>query len=326
MNKALDGVGVFSIIGNFMFEILLLIGTGLLLLIAGAEGLVKGSTTLAFRLGLTPLVIGLTVVAFGTSAPELLVSLQATFSGETDLALGNVVGSNIGNIALILGIAALLKPLQVKLQVVRREVPIMLGATLTLMVMLLDGSLSRWEGAILFAGLLAYLVFSLKVQAREGETEIPPGLRRSGKVWVALGLTGIGLVGLVVGAALFIKGAVGLAERFEVPSVVIGLTIVAIGTSLPELATSVVAAFRGKGDIAIGNVVGSNIFNILGILGITALLHPLSGSSLTAFDLGAMLLSALLILPLLYTGFTLNRWEGGVLVSGYVFYVYTVFP
>lgn len=307
-----------------MVNIILVVG-GLVLLYFGAEGLVRGAASLALRFGLTPLVVGLTVVAFGTSAPELVVSIGTALEGRGALAIGNVVGSNIANIALILGVSVLIQPVRVQLQLLRFDVPLMIGVSALLTVLLLDGSLSRPEGALLFAGLVAYTSFNVWQSRREQATvqnEFSEGVpAASGSavrdmVWVVVGL---GL--LIVGARLLVTGAVAMAEAAGLSEAFIGLTIVAVGTSLPELATSIVAAVRDEGDIAVGNVIGSNVFNILSILGLSALLVPLDRGGIALFDLGVMLALALLLLPLMRTGFRLTRWEGALLFASYVAYV-----
>lgn len=304
-----------------MLLLLLSMLAGLLLLTAGAEGLVRGGASGARRLGLSPLVIGLTVVAFGTSTPELVVSLRAGLSGESAIALGNVVGSNIGNIALILGGAALIAPLRVQAQVVRTDVPIVIGVSLLLIALLADGRLGRLDGALLAAGIIAYTLITVWLARREKtpgvqaefEESLPPP--RSAWLDVLFVVGGLGL--LMVGAHLLVQGAVSIAEQLGVSSMVIGLTVVGIGTSLPELATSFVAAARGEGDIAIGNVVGSNIFNILGIIGPTALIQPFPATDLRLVDGGVMVGLAVLLLPVMRSGYVISRWEGAVLLALY---------
>ena len=304
------------------------IAAGLVLLYGGAEGLVRGSAALALRAGLTPLVVGLTVVAFGTSSPELVVSVQAALAGRGDLAVGNVVGSNIGNVALILGLSVLIRSMAVKAQLLRLDVPVMVVVSVLLWGLLSDGRLGRPEGLVLVVGVVAYTLFNLWQARREtaaaqraGEAGLPPP---QGPLWRdALFIAG-GLALLVLGANLLVDGSVDVARRFGLSEAVIGLTIVAIGTSMPELATSVVAAFRGEGDIAIGNVVGSNIFNVLGILGAAALVQPLEIEGISPVDLAAMTLVAALLLPLMRTGFRLVRWEGGLLLALYAAYVHYV--
>lgn len=307
---------------------LLLLAVGLVLLYVGAEGLVRGSAALAVRLGLTPLVVGLTVVAFGTSSPELVVSLNAALAGRGTLAVGNVVGSNICNVGLILGLSALIRPMKVQAQLIRLDVPIVIGCSLLLVALLFDGGLGRVEGALLGLGLAGYVAFSL-YHARKEKPEVQETISgvaraRRGAAWVEGVFVVAGLGALVAGADLFVGGAVVVAERLGVNQAVVGLTVVALGTSLPELATSVVAAIRDEGDLAIGNVIGSNIFNILGILGLTALAHPVQREGIDLLDLGVMTAAALLLLPLMRSGFRLNRWEGALLLAcygGYVFYL-----
>lgn len=303
---------------------------GLLLLPLGAEGLVRGSTGLALRMGVTPLAIGLTVVAFGTGSPELVVSIEAARAGNSGIALGNVVGSNIGNIALVLALAALAKPMPVRSELIRREVPLMIGVTLLLCVLLLDGELSRLEGLFLVLGAVAYTAFAYWMAKREeadaaceefDEACAAPE-RRS--VLLDVAFVGAGLVALVLGAQLLLKGAVSVAETLGISEVVIGLTIVAVGTSLPELATSVLASVRDEPDVAYGNVIGSNVLNILAVLGVTALISPFDTSGLRPIDLAVMVATAVLLLPLMWRGRILNRWEGALLLVGYAAYIYSL--
>jgi cation:H+ antiporter len=298
---------------------------GLLLLTLGAEALVRGAASLARRAGLSPLVIGLTVLAYGTSAPELVVSLQAAIGGNPDIALGNVVGSNISNIGLILGGAALLSPIRVQAQVLRLDLPIMVGVSGLLLGLLWDEVIGRLNGVVLVLGAGAYTL----IRVWGGGEEADPSVRsefedgvpdRLGWGWDAL-LGAGGLALLVLGARILVDGAVAIASGLGVPTVVIGLTVVAIGTSLPELATSLVAALRGHSDLALGTVVGSNIVNILGILGATACVEPIAASGLTVLDAGVLVGFAVLMLPLLRSGFRVARWEGGVLLGTYAAYV-----
>jgi cation:H+ antiporter len=303
---------------------------GFVLLIGGAELLVRGASQLAADLGISPLVIGLTVVAFGTSAPELAVSVLSAHSGQAGIALGNVVGSNICNVLLILGLSALVAPLVVARQVVRLEVPIMIGVSLLLLLFALDGIIGPWEGGLFFAGVIVYTVWTVRRSRRENREqsppeEAPPAGGRSGRGVQILQIAG-GLVLLGVGSKWLIDGAVSVASYFGVSDLVIGLTVVAIGTSLPELATSVLASLRGQRDIAVGNVVGSNIFNILVVLGLTAIFAPagvpVPQSALT-FDLPVMLAVAVACLPIFLTGHLIARWEGGLF---FVYYLaYTLF-
>lgn len=311
-------------------EIVLYIVGGLIMLFVGAEGLIRGSSNLAIKIGITPLVVGLTVVAFGTSTPELVVSLKAALLGNSSISLGNVVGSNIANIALILGVAALIKPLDVHAKVIMREIPIMIGLSLLLILFLIDGEISFIDGLILFIGLIVYVVVNVLMVRKEKNSEVDLEFKEGLKsklgipVSIILMIAGLGL--LILGANLFVQGAVAIARLFNVSDAIIGLTIVAIGTSLPELITSIVAAYKNEADIAIGNVVGSNIFNILGILGITALIIPISSAGISYIDLGVMFLTALILLPLSKTGLKITRIEGALLLGGYAGFIYFLIP
>jgi cation:H+ antiporter len=297
---------------------------GLALLYFGGEWLIRGASTLAIRLGVSSLAIGLTVVAFGTSAPELVVSVDAALSGANDVAVGNVVGSNIANIALILGLAALLRPAKVEAKILRVDAPIMILVSFALLAVMADGRASRLEGCLLLVGLTAYTVFTFweagreSQQVREEFASAAPE-PRAGASASALFVVA-GFASLVVGGHLLVTAAVELATLLGMSQAAIGLTIVAIGTSLPEFATSVMASLRGNGDIAIGNVVGSNIFNILGILGLTAVIHPLELGAITWLDLGAMVGFACVLGVLLLTRLQLGRAEGAFLLAGYISY------
>jgi cation:H+ antiporter len=308
----------------------LLLG-GFVALVVGGEILVRGASHLAGALGISPLVIGLTVVAFGTSAPELAVGVASALDGEPDIALGNVVGSNIANVLLVLGLAALVTPLAAGLRVVRREVPIMIAASLVFWLMALSGSIRRIEGLLLLVAIVVYTA-SLVRGARHEEQETPDaGVEAEALVERApraLGgnivLVGAGLVGLVVGASWIVDGATAVATTLGVPEVVIGLTIVAVGTSLPEITTSVVAGLRGHRDLAVGNVVGSCIFNLMMVLGVTALVSPEPVTvtpSLLALDVPLMVAAAAACLPIMYTGLTVDRREGVLLLAFYVAYI-----
>ena len=301
----------------------LIAGLGLLYL--GAQILVKGGAALALRLGLNALVVGLTVIAYGTSSPEMVVSVSASLQDNGAIAIGNVVGSNICNIALILGVCALVSPLSASAQIIRREIPIMIGVAVLLAAMLWDEQLSRLEGGVLFAGIVVYTVLTVrearaetkgKAEQEYGE-DFPAGSMGLGKS-VLLVVAGLGV--LVVASQLFVGGAVVLAKSWGVTEAVIGLTVVAVGTSMPELATSLVAAVRGHGDVAIGNVVGSNIFNVLGILGIAALINPIDTSGLSRVDLATMVVAALAMLPAARSGGVISRLEGAVLLFAYFGY------
>ncbi|MES2540358.1 MAG: calcium/sodium antiporter [Pseudomonadota bacterium] len=245
---------------------------GLVILVAGGEFLVRGASSIARAFHLSPLLIGLTIVGFGTSAPELIVSVQAALADQPGIAIGNVIGSNIGNVLLILGISALIAPLIIPGRKLWRDLAFMLAATATIWVMLLDGQVTRLDGLILLVGLAAFLTVAFT--AGSGH---PPegGTETFGPNWKPWVMTGAGLVALVIGAGFLVDSATTIAREFGISEAVIGLTIVAVGTSLPELATSVIAAFRKHTEIAVGNIVGSNIFNIFGILGLTALIAPI---------------------------------------------------
>jgi cation:H+ antiporter len=302
---------------------LVLLALGLVLLIAGAEVLVRGASSLAVSAGITPVVIGLTVVAFGTSAPELAVSLQASLSGRADVAVGNVVGSNIANILLILGIAGLIAPLAVTRQIIRVDVPVMIAASFLLLWLADNGVISTLEGGVLFAGLVGYLVLQLRL-GRSGEANGEEvGAVRGG--WpLAVGFVLAGLALLVLGSRWLVEGAVAIATAMGVSQLVIGLTVVAIGTSLPEVATTVMAVLRGERDMAVGNVIGSNLFNILSILGISALAAPGGvpvAQAAIRFDLPVMVAVAVATLPIVLTGQRVGRWEGALFLGYYLSYL-----
>jgi len=312
-------------------ELALMLAGGLAALIAGAQLLVRGAGKLALGFGISPLVVGLTVVAFGTSSPELAVSVRSTWSGQVDIALGNVVGSNIFNVLFILGASALVSPLVVSVQVIRQEVPIMIAASLLLLGATLDGGLNQVEGLVFVAGLAAYTIF-LVIQSRRTmpapeagmAAANPPSPAWDDRLAAQLLLIGGGLALLVAGSNWLVEAAVFLARQFGISELVIGLTIIAAGTSLPEVATSLLATLRGDRDIAVGNVVGSNVFNILGVLGLSALVAPVSlpvAPSLAAFDLPVMIAVAIACLPVFFTGRTIARWEGAVFLGYYVAYV-----
>ncbi len=312
-------------------DILLTIG-GLLLLVIGAEGLVRGASGLAFRLGLTPLVIGLTVVAWGTSLPELLVSTVAALNDKGNVAAGNVVGSNIVNVCVILGVAAMICPIKVQFQLLRFDTPVMIGATLLAIWFFSDRSLDRDEGIVLLLLLVVYTTINVIMARRQTNAEVnqefDDTVPKSGKrgvifdiLFVAAGLTALGF-----GSNWLVAGASGIARALGISEVVIGLTIVALGTSFPELVTSIVAALRKAPDIALGNVIGSNISNIFAILGGAAVISPFPASGITAIDLGVMLGCALLLIPILKTGLVVGRREGIVLVCVYVGYCAWLWP
>ncbi len=305
---------------------------GLVLLVAGAEVLVRGAAKLAAQFGISPLVIGLTVVAFGTSAPETAVSVQASLNGSGDIAIGNVVGSNIANVLLILGMTALVAPLVVSRQLIRLDVPIMIGASLVTFGLAWDGQLSRIDGAILFSAVVIYTLFLVISSRRENAAGADDefakefGLDEPAKPHAGLinaGLVLGGLVLLVVGSNFLVEGAVALARTLGLSELVIGLTVIAIGTSLPELATSIMAAFRGERDIAVGNIVGSNIFNLLCVLGLASLVSPQAigvSSNALAFDFPVMIAVAVACLPIFFAGYCIKRWEGALFLAYYVAY------
>jgi cation:H+ antiporter len=311
-------------------DILFLIG-GLVLLYYGAEWLVGGSASLALRFGVSPLVAGLTVVAYGTSMPELVVSIKSAFSGQPGLALGNIVGSNLFNVGIILGLAALIQPIRVDLRVVRFDIPVMLAISVLFALMLQTAQLERWMGAVLVVLLVTYTVWQIRSSRRKHDPKIEEEFKDAVKPYAKSALADmfwvvIGIVVLSLGGRLLVDGGVGIARAIGVSETVIGLTIVAAGTSAPELAATLVAAFKKEADIAVGNIVGSNIFNILSVGGISSLIHPLDARSITHTDIYAMLLISALMLPLAWSGFVLKRWEGIVLLASYGIYFYLMWP
>ncbi len=304
---------------------------GLVFLIVGAEALVRGASRLAALLGISPLVIGLTVVAFGTSSPELAVSIKAALSGQTGIAVGNVVGSNIFNVLFILGLSALIVPLVVSQPLVRLDVPLMIVLSVVLMIFSLDGNFSRMDGVLLVAGLAVYVWFLIKQSrkaggklkdeyAREFGSQAGGGTHRIQNLALVLG----GLALLVLGARWLVDSAVALARYLGVSELVIGLTIVAAGTSLPEVVTSVIAALRGERDIAVGNVVGSNIFNIMAVIGMASIVAPAGiavSPATSKFDIPVMIVVAFACLPMFFTGGVISRKEGALLLVYYVAYI-----
>ncbi len=309
---------------------ILLFVLGLGFLVIGAEALVRGSSRMASALGISPLIIGLTVVAFGTSAPELAISVKAALAHQPDIALGNVIGSNIFNVLFILGLSALVAPLAVSQQLIRLDVPLMIGASILVLLLALDGRISRVEGMLLFAGLLFYIAVLIK-QSRSESAQVKDEYVREfgvhGQVanrWLLNGaLVAGGLVLLVLGSKWLVESAVTIAQYFGVSELVIGLTIVAAGTSLPELVTSVVASLRGERDIAVGNIVGSNLFNVLGVLGLASAVSPVGmavSNAVVAFDMPIMIVVAFVCLPIFFTGGVISRWEGATLFGYYIAY------
>jgi cation:H+ antiporter len=305
---------------------LLLLVVGLVLLTFGADVLVKGASSLAGSLGISPLVIGLTVVAFGTSAPEMSVSVSSAFKGSAEIAVGNVVGSNIFNVLFILGASAMVASLMVQKQLVRFDIPIMIYGSLLVLLMSIDGQISRFDGLLLFLGIVVYTVFLIKEARREGVLVLESGddIAPPQPLWKNIILIVVGLVMLVVGSQWLVDGAVEIAKYFGLSELVIGLTIVAAGTSLPELATSVMASLKGERDIAIGNIVGSNIFNIGAVLGLSGMIAPdglpVAQSSLVV-DIPVMILVAFACLPVFLANYIITRTDGVTFVVCYVVYV-----
>ena len=304
---------------------------GLVLLYFGADWLVRGAVTLALHLGLSPLIVGLTVVALGTSIPETLVSVQAAIGHQGGIALGNVIGSNILNIALVLGLSALLHPLKVDSHLVKADVPLLVGATFMLVVLLEDMHISRMEGAFLLLCIMGYVVGNIMTVKRtslaedviEG-MEVPKDTSKTLKK--DIGFLCIGLVSLTFGANYLVSGAVDLARLWGLSEALIGLTIVSIGTGTPELATALMAAHRKTSDLAIGNAVGSNLFNIMFVLGIAGLIVPMDAVGIRSSDLYVMLGVTILLLPTVWTGYVLDRKEGFMFLAIYVGYLYYLWP
>ncbi|HBO42399.1 MAG TPA: sodium:calcium antiporter [Planctomycetaceae bacterium] len=315
-----------------MLSAIIAILIGLTVLVIGGELLVRGASRLAGLAGVSPLVIGLTVVAFGTSAPELAVSLQASVAGRTDIAIGNVVGSNIFNVLLILGLSALVAPLVVSSRLIRVDVPLMIAASAAMFLLGLDGNFGRVDGVVLFLGLLGYVGWSVHESRRETaavqqqfEREFAAPRKKTGsQILVQTALILGGLVLLTLGARQLVDGSVAIARLLGMSELLIGLTIVAAGTSLPELATSVLAAFKGERDIAVGNIVGSNIFNIMCVLGLSAAVSPggldVSPAALR-LDITVMMAVALACLPIFFTGHLIARWEGVLFLAYYFAYM-----
>ncbi len=305
--------------------LLLVVGIGILYF--GAEWLVRGAARLAGSLGVSPIVVGLTVVSFGTSAPELVVCSVAALQGNSDLAVGNVMGSNLANMGLILGLTAIVRPLEVAARVVWREVPLMILVTAAVYPLAADHRLGRGDGALLLLALAAYLIFvfqSVEDEAPEIVGEYREFLKESSASATRVSLLDVGLVMagcgcLVLGGYAIVEAATGVAAYLGVSQVVIGLTVVAVGTSLPELATSVVAAMHNEADIAVGNVVGSNIFNLAGILGTASVLEPMRiADTVLVREIPSVLVMSALLFPMLRTGWRIQRWEGAVLLGGYL--------
>lgn len=309
---------------------------GLCLLLGGAEFLVRGASRIASAAGIPSLVVGLTVVAFGTSSPELSVSIMSAYKGQADIALGNVVGSNIFNVLFILGLSAVIVPLVVAQQLVRFDVPLMIGISVLVFGMGLDGKIGRADGILLFLGVVAYTVFLIRQSRKETDTAIQAEYdelisgKGASRGWLPnIGLVVVGLAALMAGSKLLVGSAVAIAQSFGVSELVIGLTIVAAGTSMPEVAASVVAAVKGERDIAVGNVIGSNIFNILCVLGLSSVVSPAGinvSRAALQFDVPVMIAVAVACLPVFFAGYRINRWNGAAFLAFYVAYiVYLVF-
>ncbi|APG26857.1 hypothetical protein A7E78_02780 [Syntrophotalea acetylenivorans] len=300
---------------------------GLAILYVGAETMVNSSSRLAASYGIRPLIIGMTVVAFGTSMPEMMVSLLASFKGSTDIAAGNIVGSNVANIGLILGFTALIAPLLVPRSLLRREVPFMIGASLLLFVLVLDGYLGFYDGALLFALLLVFLGYCLRTARKMGDdagqgSSMMASRSRPRDLFLVL----IGIAGLGIGAEMMVRSAVILARAFGISELVIGISVVAIGTSLPELAASGLSALKGHADLSIGNVLGSNIFNILFVLGICPMIRPMAvDPSLLQLQLPVMLVFSIGLIPLLGHRYKICRWKGLLLLGGYLAFIIGLF-
>ena len=304
---------------------------GLILLYFGANWLVQGAITLSLHLGLSPLIVGLTVVALGTSLPEALVSVQAAIGHQGGIAIGNVVGSNILNIALILGLSAFFNPLKVDSHLVKADIPLLAGATFMLVVLLEDFHISRMEGAFLLLCIVGYVAGNIMTVKRtspeenkiEG-VEVPEDHRKN--LWRDISFLFIGLIALAFGSNFLVTGAVDLARIWGLSEALIGLTIVSIGTGTPEMATALMAAYRKRSDLAIGNAVGSNLFNIMFVLGIAALVAPLDGKGISSIDLYVMLGVTFLLLPTVWTGRIIDRKEGFLFLAIYVGYLYHLWP
>lgn len=304
---------------------LALLGLGVALLVGGANLFVRGATAIAERFGIRAFVIGLVVVGFGTSTPELAVNLSAAVRGSTDIAVGNVVGSNIANVALILGCTALVRPVAIRFDMVRLELPLMIAAGAGLWLLAADGVVGRVEGALLVAAFGAFLLALLRASGSGADKAAKPAvaIRPPAALWSTGVALFVGLALLMAGGSLCVEAAVGLARAFGLSELVIGLTVVAVGTSLPELAASLAAAWRGHSDLAVGNVVGSCIYNILCVLGLTALIQPLptTGATLMWLDLPAMIAFSLVLLPMILLAQRISRGSGLLLVLGYAGYL-----
>jgi cation:H+ antiporter len=314
-----------------MFLPVIYILISLALLYFGASWLVKGSSALALKGGMSPLITGLTIVAFGTSSPELFVSVNAAISGHGNIALGNVIGNNMFNICIILGISAIVSPLKIKLQVLKFDIPVLVISTIGFMFFFADRHLSRIEGGVLIVGIISYTFLNIILARREKNKENKDAYNTSFsekkmKWYWSAGMILLGIGVLVVGSELLVNGAVTIARSLGVGETIIGLTIIAAGTSLPELASSIVATLKKEYDIAIGNVIGSNIFNILCILGISSVINPLTAISISNIDLYIMLGATLMLVPFFRSSYTLKRDEGIFMIVLYLMYMYYLWP
>jgi len=298
---------------------IVIIVIGIICVLKGADFLTEGAAALARRVNIPEIVIGLTIVAAGTSAPELFVSIVSALKDTPDLAVGNVVGSNTMNSMLIVGCAAMVAPMTISRSTVKKDIPFSIAASILLLLLTLNSFLGRFDGILLLAGFAVFMIYSLR-QTKNGQDAAPTEEKQLNP-WLSVLYIALGLVGLVIGSNLFVDHASSLALALGISEGVVGLTVVAGGTSLPELATSVVAARKGQSAIAIGNVIGSNVFNILLILGLTATISPLQIEGITTIDMAVMLLSVVLVWLFSFTRYTVERWEGAVLVGGYLVYL-----
>jgi len=309
----------------------LLVLLAIVMLYFGADWLVKGSSSLAARLGISPLVIGLTVVAFGTSMPEMFVSVNAAIENHSGITIGNVIGSNIFNICIILGFAAVFNPLIVRLQLIKIDMPVMILATLLFWVFFLNNQISRFEAVVFFMLFLIYTFFTVYYSKREKVKltliDIENEYKAKYKSWtIEVLLIGLGFLVLIFGSNFLVKGSIEIAKFFNINETIIGLTIIAAGTSMPELATSIVAAVKKESDISIGNIIGSNIFNLLAILGVSGMIKPLIADKINLIDLGIMVITALLLFPIMKSSMKIKRWEGVLLLVIYASYLYYLWP
>jgi len=309
----------------------LLVLLAIVMLYFGADWLVKGSSSLAARLGISPLVIGLTVVAFGTSMPEMVVSVNAAIENHSGITIGNVIGSNIFNICIILGFAAVFNPLIVRLQLIKIDMPVMILATLLFWVFFLNNQISRFEAVVFFMLFLIYTFFTVYYSKREKVKltliDIENEYKAKYKSWtIEVLLIGLGFLVLIFGSNFLVKGSIEIAKFFNINETIIGLTIIAAGTSMPELATSIVAAVKKESDISIGNIIGSNIFNLLAILGVSGMIKPLIADKINLIDLGIMVITALLLFPIMKSSMKIKRWEGVLLLVIYASYLYYLWP